>query len=70
MTSSGRSAGGGRSTNNGRGGGQGDMPLPIEGSSGHPKRKHGEVLGTSESGSIASRSAAKRPRRNTLMRRG
>jgi hypothetical protein len=62
-TSGGRSAGGGRSTTNGRGCGQGGMPPPIEGSSGHPKRKHGVVSGAGESRSIASGSSAKRPRK-------
>jgi translation initiation factor 2 beta subunit (eIF-2beta)/eIF-5 len=41
------------------------MPPPIEGSSGHPKRKHGAVSGTGESGSTASQSSAKRPRKFT-----
>jgi hypothetical protein len=64
-TSGGRSAGGGRSTPSGRGCGQGGMPLPTEGSSGHPKKKHGAVSGAGESGSTASGSSAKRPRKIT-----
>jgi hypothetical protein len=64
-TSGGRSAGGGRSTTSGRGCGQGGMPPPTEGSSGHPKRKHGAVSGAGESGSTASGSSAKRPRKIT-----
>jgi hypothetical protein len=64
-TSGGRSAGGGRSTTSGRGCGQGGMPLPTERSSGHPKRKHGVVLGAGESGSTGSGSSAKRPRKIT-----
>jgi hypothetical protein len=64
-TSGGCSAGGGRSTINGRGCGQGGMPPPTEGSSGHPKRKHGAVSGAGESGSTASGSSAKRPRKIT-----
>jgi hypothetical protein len=65
-TSGGRSTGGGRSTTNGRGCGQGGMPPPTEGSSGHPKRKHGPISGAGESGSIASGSSAKWPRKITL----
>jgi hypothetical protein len=64
-SSSGRSAGGGRNTTSGRGCGQGGMPLPTEGSSGHPKRKHGAVSRVGESGSTASGSSAKRPRKIT-----
>jgi hypothetical protein len=64
-TSGGHSAGGGRSTTSGRGCGQGGMPLPTEGSSGHPKKKHGAILGAGESGSTASGSSAKRPRKIT-----
>jgi hypothetical protein len=64
-TSGGRSAGGGRSTTSGRGCGQGGMPPPTEGSSGHPKRKHGAVSGAGESGSTASRLSVKRPRKIT-----
>jgi hypothetical protein len=64
-TSGGRSASGGRSTTSGRGCGQGGMPPPTEGSSGHPKRKHGPVSGAGESGSTASGSLAKRPRKIT-----
>jgi hypothetical protein len=45
--------------------GQGGMPPPTEGSSGHPKRKHGPVSGAGESGSTASGSSAKRPRKIT-----
>jgi hypothetical protein len=41
------------------------MPPPTEGSSGHPKRKHGTVSRASESKSTASRSSAKRPRKIT-----
>jgi hypothetical protein len=41
------------------------MPPPTEGSSGHPKKKDGVVSGASESGSIASGSLAKRPRKIT-----
>jgi hypothetical protein len=62
-TSGGRSASGGRSTTSGRGCGQGGMPLPTEGSSWHPKRKHGPVSGAGESRSTASGSSAKRPRK-------
>jgi hypothetical protein len=65
-TFGGRRAGGGRSTIGGRGCGQGGMPPPIEGSSGHPKRKHEAVSGSGESGSTASGSSAKRPRKNYL----
>jgi hypothetical protein len=64
-TSGGRSAGGGRSTTSGRGCGQGGMPPPTEGSSGHPNRKHGAVSGAGESGSTASGSSVKRPRKIT-----
>jgi hypothetical protein len=64
-TSGGHSTGGGRSTASGRGCGQGSMPPPTEGSSGHPKRKHGAVSGASESGSTTSGSSAKRPRKIT-----
>jgi hypothetical protein len=64
-TSGRRSAGGGRSTTSGRGCGQGGMPPPTEESSGHPKRKHGPVSGAGESGSTASGSSAKRPRKIT-----
>jgi hypothetical protein len=64
-TSSGHSAGGGRSTTSGHGCGQGGMSPPTEGSSGHPKRKHGAVLGAGESGSTAFGSSAKRPRKIT-----
>jgi hypothetical protein len=64
-TSGGCSAGGGRSTTSGRGCGQGGMPPPTEGSSGHPKRKHGAVSGAGESGSTTSGSSAKRPRKIT-----
>jgi hypothetical protein len=41
------------------------MPPPTEGSSRHPKRKHGTVSGTGESRSTTSRSLAKRPRKIT-----
>jgi hypothetical protein len=41
------------------------MLPPTEGSSGHPKRKHGTVSGVGESGSTASGSSAKRPRKIT-----
>jgi hypothetical protein len=64
-TSGGRNVGGGRSTTSGRGCDQGGMPPPTEGSSGHPKRKHGAVLGAGESGSTTSGSSAKRPRKIT-----
>jgi hypothetical protein len=64
-TSGGRSAGGGRSTTSGRGCGQGGMPPPTEGSSGHPKRKHGPISGAGESGSTASGSSAKQPTKIT-----
>jgi hypothetical protein len=64
-TSGGRSAGRGRSTTSGHGCGQGGMLLPIEGSSGHPKRKHGAVSGAGEFGSTASGSSAKWPRKIT-----
>jgi hypothetical protein len=64
-TSGGRSAGGGRSTTSGHGCGQGGMPPPTEGSSWYPKRKHGPILGAGESGSTASGSSAKRPRKIT-----
>jgi hypothetical protein len=64
-TFGGRSAGGSRSTISGRGCGQGGMPPPTKGSSGHPKRKHGAVSGAGESGSAASGSSAKRPRKIT-----
>jgi hypothetical protein len=64
-TSGGRSAGGGRSTTSGRGCGQGGMPPPTEGSSGHLKRKHGAISGAGESGSTASGLSAKRPRKIT-----
>jgi hypothetical protein len=64
-TSGGRSAGGGRSITSGRGCGQGGMPPPTEGSSGHPKMKHGAVSRASESGSTAFGSLAKRPRKIT-----
>jgi hypothetical protein len=64
-TSGRHSAGGGRSTTSGRGCGQGGMLPPTEGSSRHPKKKHGVVLGTGESGSTASGSSAKRPRKIT-----
>jgi hypothetical protein len=63
--SGGHSAGGGRSTTSGRGCGQGGMPPPTKGSSGHPKRKHGVVSGAGESRSTASGSLAKRPRKIT-----
>jgi hypothetical protein len=65
VTFGGRSVGGGRSTTSGCGRGQGGMPPPIEGSSGHPKRKHGAVSGAGESGSTASGSSTKRPRKIT-----
>jgi hypothetical protein len=65
VTSGGHSAGGGRSTTGGCGCGQGGMLPPTEGSLGHPKRKHGAVSGAGESGSIASGSLAKRPRKIT-----
>jgi hypothetical protein len=65
VTSGGHSTGGGRSTTSGRGCGQGGMPPPTEGSSGHPKRKHGAVSGAGEFGSTASRSSTKRPRKIT-----
>jgi translation initiation factor 2 beta subunit (eIF-2beta)/eIF-5 len=65
VTSGGGTASGGRSTTSRRGCSQGGMPPPIEGSSGHPKRKHGAVSGTGESGSTASQSSAKRPRKFT-----
>jgi hypothetical protein len=58
-TSGGRSVGGGKSTTSGRGCGQGGMPPLTEGSSRHPKRKHGAILGAGESGSTASRSSTK-----------
>jgi hypothetical protein len=64
-TSGGRSVGGGRSTTSGHRCGQGGMPPPTEGSSGHPKRKHAAVLGVGESGSTASGSLVKRPRKIT-----
>jgi hypothetical protein len=64
-TSGGRSAGGGRSTTSGRGCGQGGMLLSTEGSSGHPKRKHGAVSGAGEPRSTASGSSTKRPRKIT-----
>jgi translation initiation factor 2 beta subunit (eIF-2beta)/eIF-5 len=64
-TSGGRSTGGGRSTTSGRGCGQGGMPPPTKGSSGHPKRKHGEVSGAGESRSTAFGSLAKQPRKIT-----
>jgi hypothetical protein len=64
-SSGGRSASGGRSTTNGRGRGQGGMPPPIEGSSGHPKRKHGTISEAGESRSTASGSSTKRPRNIT-----
>jgi hypothetical protein len=57
--------GGGRSTTSGRGRGQGGMPPPTEGSSGHPKKKHGAVSGSGKSGSTTSGSSAKRPRKIT-----
>jgi hypothetical protein len=41
------------------------MPPPTEGSSGHPKRKHGVVSGAGESGSTTSGLSAKRPRNIT-----
>jgi hypothetical protein len=62
-TSGGRSAGGSRSTTSGRGCGQGSMLPPTEGSLRHPKRKHGPVSGADESGSTASGSSTKRPRK-------
>jgi hypothetical protein len=65
VTSSGHSAGGSRSTTSGRGCGQGSMPPPTKGSSGHPKRKHAAVSGAGESGSTASGSSAKRLRKIT-----
>jgi hypothetical protein len=64
-TSGGRSVGGGRSTTSGRGCGQGGMPPPTEGSLGHPKRKQGPISGAGESGSTASGSSTKRPRKIT-----
>jgi hypothetical protein len=64
-SSGGRSAGGGRSTTSGRGRGQGGMPPPTEGSSGHPKKKHGVVSGIGESRSTAIGSSTKRPRNIT-----
>jgi hypothetical protein len=64
-TSGGHSVGGGRSTTSGRRCGQGGMLPLIERSSGHSKRKHGAVLGAGESGSTASGSSAKRPRKIT-----
>jgi hypothetical protein len=64
-TSGGHSVGGGRSTTSGRGCGQSGMPPPTKGSSGHPKKKHGAVSGAGESGSTASGSSAKRPRKIT-----
>jgi hypothetical protein len=64
-TSGGRNAGGGRSTTSGRGCGQGGMPPPTKGSSGHPKRKHGVLSRAGESGSTASGPSAKRPRKIT-----
>jgi hypothetical protein len=67
VSSGGRSAGGGRSTTSGRGHNQGGMLLPTEGSSGHPKKKHGVVSGVGESRSIAFGSSAKRPR-NIILR--
>jgi hypothetical protein len=41
------------------------MPPPTEGSSGHPKRKHAVVSGAGESGSTASGSSTKQPRKIT-----
>jgi hypothetical protein len=64
-TSGRRSVGGGRSTTSGHGCGQGGMPPPTKGSSGHPKRKHGAISGVGESGSTASGLSAKRPRKIT-----
>jgi hypothetical protein len=64
-SSGGHSAGGGRNTTSGLGRGQGGMPPPTEGSSGHPKRKHGAVSGAGESGSTASGLLAKWPRNIT-----
>jgi hypothetical protein len=64
-TSGGHSVDGGRSTTSGCGCGQGGMPPPTEGSSGHPKRKHGAVSGAGESGSTASGSSTKPPRKIT-----
>jgi hypothetical protein len=64
-TSGRHSAGGGRSTTSGHGCGQGGMLPPTEGSSGHPKRKHGAVSGVGEFGSTASGSSSKRPRKIT-----
>jgi hypothetical protein len=64
-TSGGCSAGGGRSTTSGRGCSQGGMPPPTEGSSRHPKKKHGAVSGVGESGSTTFGSSAKQPRKIT-----
>jgi hypothetical protein len=41
------------------------MPPPTEGSSGHPKKKHGAISGAGESGSTTSGSSAKWPRKIT-----
>jgi hypothetical protein len=64
-TSGRHSAGGGRSTTSGHGCGQGGMLPPTEGSSGHPKRKHGAVSGVGESRSTTSGLSAKQPRKIT-----
>jgi hypothetical protein len=64
-SSGGCCVGGGRSTTSRRGCGQGGMPPPTEGSSGHPKMKHRAVSRAGESGSAISRSSAKRPRNIT-----
>jgi hypothetical protein len=61
-SSGGRSASGRRSTTSGRRCGQGGMPPPTEGSSRHPKRKHGAISGAGECGSTASRLSTKQPR--------
>ena len=65
MNFGGHSAGGGRNTTSGRECGQGGMPPPIERSSGHLKKKHGAVSRANESGSIASGSSTKQPRKIT-----
>jgi hypothetical protein len=64
-TSGGCSAGRGRNTTSGCGCGQGGMPPPTEGSSGHPKRKHGVISRAGEFGSTASGSSAKQLRKIT-----